>query len=129
MKSVLTTRVSCPPENRRAREARLEGSRSLHGAEPLSACSPLARWRWLIKWPDAQPPGERAQSVSPPARAESRRMVSVGRRSVRQGAWRGQADLSLDRVFHVPLVSRNGARVVRARCCRGGAQPALRIDQ
>ena len=39
----------------------------------------------------------------------------MGRGGVREGARRGQADLSLDRLLGVPLVPRHGAGVVRGR--------------
>ena len=38
----------------------------------------------------------------------------------------GQADLPVDRLLDLPLVSRHGARVVRGSRGRGGAQPRLR---
>ena len=44
---------------------------------------------------------------------QSRRLVSVGRRGVRGRAPRGQADLPVHRLRHLPLVPRDGARVVR----------------
>ena len=40
-----------------------------------------------------------------------------------------EADLSVDRLLDVPLVSRHGARVVRGRVDRGRAQSRLRPDQ
>ena len=48
------------------------------------------------------------------------RLVSVGRRGARAGAARGQADPAVDRLLGVPLVPRDGARVVRGRRRRRG---------
>ena len=42
---------------------------------------------------------------------------------------RGQADLPVDRLRGLPLVPRDGARVVRGRDDRGRAEPRLRGDQ
>ena len=42
-------------------------------------------------------------------------LVSVGRRGLRQGARREQADLPQHRLLDLPLVPRHGARVVRER--------------
>ena len=42
---------------------------------------------------------------------------------------RGQADLPVDRLLDVPLVPRDGARVVRERGDRRRPQPRLRVDQ
>ncbi len=60
---------------------------------------------------------------------QSRRLVSVGRRGVRPGAPRGQADLPVDRLLDLPLVPRDGARIVRERRDRRGAQRSVRRDQ
>ena len=70
-----------------------------------------------------------AEPLSSAARRQPGRLVPVGRGGVRPSAHGGQADLSLDRLFDVPLVSRDGARVVREPGdCRRPEQ-RLRLDQ
>ena len=54
------------------------------------------------------------------------RLVPVGRRGARPGARGGPADPPLDRVRGLPLVPRDGARVVRGSCDRGRDERALR---
>ena len=71
---------------------------------------------------NAQSSRARAQSVSSAAREQSGGLVPVGRRGVRAGAARREADLSVDRLLDLPLVPRDGARVVRGRRDRGRAQ-------
>src|SRR4029450_958423 len=56
-----------------------------------------------------QPPRPRDQSLPAPARAQSGRLVPVGRRGLRARARRGQAGAALDRVLGVSLVPRDGA--------------------
>ena len=64
---------------------------------------------------------------------ESRRLVSLERRSVREGARGGQADLSLDRLLDLPLVPRDGARVVRERRrrrpCSTSTSSSIKVDR
>src|SRR5579862_3356710 len=55
---------------------------------------------------------QRNQPVSAPARAQPRELVPVGRRSVCESEERKQAGLSLSRLQFVPLVPRDGTRVV-----------------
>ena len=62
-----------------------------------------------------EPPRRRDQPVPAPARRQPGRLVPVGRRGVRAGPRRGQADLPVGRLLVVPLVPRDGARVVRGR--------------
>ena len=71
----------------------------------------------------------RDQPVPPPARRQPGRLVPVGRRGARPGARRGPADPALDRLRGLPLVPRDGARVVRGRGDRGADERALRHDQ
>ena len=71
----------------------------------------------------------RTESVSSPAQRQSGRLVPVGRRGVRAGAPRGQADLPVDRLLDLSLVPCDGARELRERRGRRGAQPPLRVDQ
>ncbi len=76
-----------------------------------------------------QPPGPRDQPLSPPARPQSRGLVSLGRGSVRQGQEGRQARLPVDRLQLLPLVPRHGARVVRERGDRQAPQPRFRLHQ
>ena len=64
---------------------------------------------------DREPPRRRDQPVPPPARRQPRRLVPVGRRGVRARPRRRRADLPVGRLLVVPLVPRDGARVVRGR--------------
>ena len=77
----------------------------------------------------AEPTRERDQSLPAAARAQPGRLVPVGRRGAAQGRGRGQADLPVDRVRRLPLVPRDGARVVRGRRDGRAHERALRLDQ
>ncbi len=61
-------------------------------------------------------------ALPPAARAQSGRLVSVGRGGFRESAEREQADLPLRRLFHLPLVPRDGARELRERGDRAVAE-------
>ena len=63
----------------------------------------------------AEPPGGRDEPLPPPAPVQPRRLVSLGSGGVRAGAARGQAHLPVGRLLGLPLVPRDGARVVRGR--------------
>ena len=76
-----------------------------------------------------EPSRDRDEPVPPPARAEPGRLVPVGRRGARPRARGGQADPALDRLRRLPLVPRDGARVVRGRANRRADERALRLDQ
>ena len=65
------------------------------------------------------------EPVPAPARPQPGGLVSVGPGGAGRGARAGPADLPLDRLRGVPLVSRHGARVVRGR---GDRAPTLRRD-
>ena len=64
---------------------------------------------------------------------QSRRLVSMARRGVREGARGRQADLPVHRLLDLPLVPRDGARVVRERRRRGRAQrrtsSSIKVDR
>src|SRR5215207_11402490 len=60
-----------------------------------------------------QSPGRRDLALPPPARGEPGRLVSVGRGGARPRARGAEADPGLDRLRRLPLVPRDGARVVR----------------
>ena len=74
----------------------------------------------------SEPPRGRDQPVPPPARDNPVDWYPVGRRGVRAGPHRRQADLLVGRLLVVPLVSRDGARVVRGPGDRRRHEPALR---
>src|SRR5580765_1911921 len=71
-------------------------------------------------------PRERDEPVSAPARGQPGGVVRVGRRRAREGARGGQADPVVGRLRGVPLVPRDGARVVRGRGDGGADERALR---
>ena len=81
----------------------------------LSACSGAAPACSIRAAPDAEPPRSRGVAVPPAARAQPGRLVPVGARGARAGEARGQADPPLHRLLRLPLVPRDGARVVRGR--------------
>ncbi len=85
---------------------------------------------WIVAYdlPD-EPPRSRNLPLPPATRAQPCGLVSVGRGGVRQGPGGGQAGLSLDRLFGMPLVPRDGAGVVRGRGGRGDSQRELRRHQ
>ncbi len=93
---------------------------------------------WL-RCPSSRRRGERApayesagggdEPVSPPARAQPGGLVSVGRRGLRAGAEGGQAGPALRGLLGLPLVPRDGARVLRERGHRRAHEPALRQHQ
>ena len=76
-----------------------------------------------------EPPGAGDEPVPPPARRQPRRLVPVGRRGARPRARRGPADPALDRLRGLPLVPRDGARVVRGRRDRRADERAVRQRQ
>ena len=77
----------------------------------------------------AQPPRRGDESLSPPARRQPGRVVSVGARGPRPGQAPRPADLPEHRLRGLPLVSRDGTRVVRARADGALPQRPLRVDQ
>ena len=78
---------------------------------------------------DAESPRLRDLPVPAPARRQPRGLVSVGRRGVRPRARGGQARAGLDRLRGLPLVPRDGARVLRGPGRRAGHEHALRVRQ
>ena len=79
--------------------------------------------------PCDQPAGRRHLAVPPPARREPRRLVGVGGRRVRGGARAQRPGAAERRVRRVPLVPRDGPRVLRGRADRGVHERALRQHQ
>ena len=71
----------------------------------------------------------RDEPVPAPARHEPRGLVPLGRGGARTRPHAGQADPAVDRVRGLPLVPRDGARVVRGPGDRGPDERALRLDQ
>ncbi len=76
-----------------------------------------------------EPPDPRDKPVSASACPEPRGLVSVGERGDRSGAPRGPADLPLDRLLRLPLVPRDGSRVVRESRDRRTHERPLRQHQ
>ena len=76
-----------------------------------------------------QPAGRRDVPLPPPAQGQPRGLVSVGRGSACSRPRGGPADPPLDRLLRLPLVPRDGARVVRGRGDRALDKRALRPDQ
>ena len=76
-----------------------------------------------------EPARGRDQPLPAPARRQPGRLVPVGRGGARARPRRGQADPALDRLRRLPLVPRDGARVVRERRDRGVDERALRQHQ
>src|SRR5690606_37853244 len=115
--------------------------RSIARADRLRKAARSARAGWTrprmeVGWHDVdrhaavhEPPGAGNLAVFAPARTQSRGLVSLGRGGVRPRPRRGQTDLSLDRLLDLPLVPRDGARVVREPRDRGAAERALRQHQ
>src|SRR5581483_8050147 len=78
---------------------------------------------------DGQPPGRRDESLPAPAPGQPRRLVPVGRGGVLPRHSRGQAHPAVDRVLGVPLVPRDGARVVRGSRHGQGDERPLRVRE
>src|SRR5205814_6641739 len=98
------------------------GDAGTHGITVTAASASTIRvWQSPVRsrLSNGEPPRARVEPVPAPARRESGRVVSLGRRRVRTRPRRGQTRSALRRLRGVPLVSRDGARVVRGR--RDGA--------
>ncbi len=78
---------------------------------------------------DAQPARGRDLALPPPAQGQPGGLVSVGRRGARTGEGGGEAHPRLDRLLGLPLVPRDGARVVRGPADRVRDERALRVHQ
>ncbi len=83
------------------------GNTAEHGCE-LSAGQPRCGQ-------EAKQPDTTEQPLSAAACLQPGAVASLGRGGVRAGAQAGQADLSVDRLLDLPLVPRDGARVLRER--------------
>ena len=94
-------------------------ARALLRTDARAAC--VRFWR--------EPPRRRDEPVPPPARGEPGRLAPVGRGGVRARARRRQAAARLGRLQRLPLVPRDGARVVRGRRDGRGDERALRQRQ
>ena len=98
---------------------------SVHGARPYDrgGRSQLRGVR------NVNQPRRRDLPVPPAARRQPRRLVRVGGRGVRARAGRGQAAARVGRLQLVPLVPRDGTRVVRERRDGRAHERALRERQ
>src|SRR5690349_24257491 len=76
-----------------------------------------------------EPARRRNVAVPAPARGQPGRLVRVGRGGARAGARGGASDPALDRLRGMPLVSRDGARVVRGPADGARDERALRQRQ
>ena len=68
-------------------------------------------------------------AVPAPAQGQPGRLVPVGRGGARRARDRGPPAAGLDRLLGLPLVPRDGARVVRGSRDRGADERALRLHQ
>ena len=91
----------------------------------------VSRWDMPGNLPcaDGQSPRRRDLAVPAPARGEPGRLVPVGRGGARARPRRGQAAARLDRLLGLPLVPRDGARVLRERRDRRADERALRVRE
>ena len=78
---------------------------------------------------DAEPPRRRDLALPAPAQGQPGRLAAVGRAGARGGARARRAAARLDRLLGLPLVPRDGARVVRGPRRRGLHERALRLRQ
>src|SRR5579863_806872 len=62
---------------------------------------------------DAEPPGDRNESLPPAACRQSSRLVPLGARGAGARPYRRPADSAERRIRGLPLVPRDGARIVR----------------
>ncbi len=76
-----------------------------------------------------EPARRRDVAVPPPASRQPSRLVGVGSRGVASRGRRRQADPPLGGLLRVPLVPRDGARVVRGRRSRRSDERWLRLHQ
>ena len=90
---------------------------------------PSAHGRRSRAPPSHEPAGRRDQPVPAPARPQPGRLVPVGTGGAGACRVARPADLPLDRLRGLPLVPRDGARVVRGRDDRRGAERGVRRDQ
>ena len=78
---------------------------------------------------DGQPAREREEPLPSSACGKPGGLVPLGRGGLPEGTGRGKAGLPFHRICHLPLVSRDGTRVVRRRGGRPGPQGVLCFDQ
>ena len=76
-----------------------------------------------------QPARPGNQPLPAPAQGQPGRLAALGTGGLGQAARGGQADPALDRLLGLPLVPRDGARVLRGRRDRRANERALRPDQ
>ena len=109
-------------------EAHLHGSeRYRRQSRRAAQCAAVCRLR-SIACP-REPARRRDVAVPPPAPRQPGRLVRVGSRGIAGRGSRRQAGPALGRVLRVPLVPRDGARVVRGRRGRSGDERRVRLRQ
>ena len=109
----LAARARRRRDRRRPGRARRDGALARGDARPRARRLRLPRRAVSPKVSAMNRLARRDEPVPAPARRQPGRLVPVGRGGVRARARRGQADLALDRLLGLPLVPRDGARVVR----------------
>src|SRR5215471_15618405 len=81
------------------------------------------------RWGYGRAAEERDEPLSSAARGQPGRLVAMVTRGVRGGPRAGRAGDAVGRLLGLPLVSRDGARVVRGPADRGAAERQPRVDQ
>src|SRR3954451_322522 len=107
----------------------------LYGPTAAGASSAVTTWRWcdigatVAGGRRAERPRRRDLAVPAPAPGEPRRLAALGRRGAAPGARPRPPAARLDRLQRVPLVPRDGARVLRGSRDRRADERALRVRQ
>src|SRR3954470_9495639 len=107
----------------------------LYGPTAAGASSAVTTWRWcdigatVACGRRAERPRRRDLAVPAPAPGEPRRLAALGRRGAAPGARPRPPAARLDRLQRVPLVPRDGARVLRGSRDRRADERALRVRQ
>src|SRR5690349_19263161 len=78
-----------------------------------------------VGWP-GEPPRRGDQPLPPTARRQPRRLAPLGGGGLRRGAGARRAGAGVDRLLGLPLVPRDGPRVLRGRRGGGRDEPGLR---
>src|SRR4051794_25350146 len=107
----------------------------LYGPTAAGASSAVTTWRWcdigatVACGRRAERPRRRDLAVPAPAPGQPGRLAAVGRGGAAPGAGARPPAARLDRLQRVPLVPRDGARVLRGSRDRRADERALRVRQ
>src|SRR4051794_35409858 len=107
----------------------------LYGPTAAGASSAVTAWRWcdigatVACGRRAERPRSRDLAVPAPALGQPRRLAAVGRGGAAPRARARRAAAGLDRLQRVPLVPRDGARVLRGPGGRAADERALRLRE